>query len=169
MGVGRKLARRWGIVLAFTWACVGEAAAAKHPPRDYFRGVAELERQHIHYIVEILAHKNLASIWMHQKDLNAAGDQLASMHPFRFLEVLLVDPKIKSGVVKIRDRSMVWPNFFEGIRGSLQHESVRHNLTDEQIHDFARTIHTDAGWVHQMVVSHRWKDLVEGLFVGHHH
>jgi hypothetical protein len=164
----RKMGWRWGLILALVWGCVANATGVKHPPRDYFRGVAETERRNIHYIVDVLAHKNLASIWMHQNDLNAAGDQLASMHPFRFLEVLLVDPKVKSGVVKIRDRSMVWPNFYEGIRGSLQHESARHNLTEEQVQDFARTVHADVGWVHQMILHHRWKDLVEGLFVGHH-
>ena len=161
--MGRQTGWVMGLILAMTLASTAEASSMKHPPRDYFRGVAEAERHHIQYIVDILANKNLASIWMHQKDLNAAGDHLASMHPFRFLEVLLGDPKIRAGVVKIRERSMVWPNFFEGIRGSLQHESARHNLTEEQIRDFARTVHSDSAWVHQMIVHHRWKELVEGL------
>jgi hypothetical protein len=155
----------WMFLMVAAGSLCGPLQGAGHiPARDYFRGVHPDERHHIQFIVEILAHKNLASIWMHQSDLNAAGDRLAAMHPFRFLEVLLADPHVCAGVLKIRDRGMVWPSFYDGIRGSLQLEAGRHNLTTEQIHDFAHRVHTDADWVSQMVHRRSWEQLVDGLF-----
>lgn len=162
----RHLLSIGSLMLAFGTSLL---ANSKHPLRDYFRGITSEERQHIHYIVETLAHHNLANIWLHQNDLTTAGDHLASMHPFRFLEVLLADHHVRAGVLKIKDRSLVWPNFYEGIRGSLQIEFQRHNLTAEQVHDFSHRIHQDPTWVMSMISQQRWDQLVEGLFTSVEH
>ncbi len=132
--------------------------------RDYERGISADERKQIRFIVDTLANNNLASIWFAQDDLNAAGDRISHMHPFRFLECLFADPQVRKGVLKIRQRRLVWSNFYEGIRGSLSAEAHRHNLQAEHIAAFAHSIHQDPHWMTSLIAHHQWEQFVEELF-----
>jgi hypothetical protein len=149
------------------WLVAGALCAAPlsslPSPRDYYQGVSPDERKQIRFIVDTLANSNLASICFHQNDLNAAGDRIGNMHPFRFLEVLLADPHVRKGVLKIRQRSLIWPKFYEGIRGSLSAEAHRHNLRTDHIEAFALSIHQDPHWMTPLISHQQWEHLVEGL------
>lgn len=131
--------------------------------RDYQAPLSNADRQDIRYIVTSLANNSMVTILFNRNTIERAGDRIEPVHPLQFLYCVFTDEEMKAGIHNIRGRSLIWKDFYAGIRDSLQAESEENNM-NQFIPDFARRIGLNPSLVHSAIVERRWHDLFDILF-----
>lgn len=132
--------------------------------RNYYDRLTKAQWEDISYIVKILGYKSLVKILTLKGKVEAAGDRVQIVHPFRFLECLFTDEKNKAGVHNIKERGgWVCKDFMAGIHNTLEEEANNDNLKMEFIIDFAKIVGIDVNLIYGPIQERRWKDLVDVL------
>lgn len=132
-----------------------------HYVRNYDAPVTNAEKKDIRYIVQSLADKSLFSLLRHKGSLEAAGDRINQVHPLRFLMCIFTDPELKRGVKDIYKRGgWVWSDFIGGLNSSLEEESYRNNLRDDQVNDFAKVVGVNPNLIFPAIRKRHWTEFV---------
>lgn len=132
----------------------------KDVARDYNIPLTEANKRSIEYIIETLGNSSLISIAKQKSALHRAGSQITAIHPLRFLAFVFTEEKLKAAMHNMNGRAWVWKEFVDGLRGSMDEEAQRGNMTIEQVQDFAATVQLDPSLLYNLVVSGRWKDFI---------
>lgn len=141
----------------------GLVARAKKEARDYHASVSKSEKDDIAYIVNTLAYESLIKIGSQKSSLKKAGDRIDHIHPFKFLEVVFNNEKLKVGIDAIRGQSSwVKDGFFDGFNGSLKEEAARNNLLPF-VNDFAKRVKIDAKLITPALKKGDWKGFINTL------
>lgn len=135
----------------------------KGPPRDYRTQLKDNERKQIDYIVSTLGNASLLSIAKSRSDLKKAGEQIERIHPFRFLEYVFENEKLRAALQNMSKRSWVWKEFFEGIKRSLEEEIARGNLLNH-VSTFASKIKVAPDSIKPLLEEKKWKEFLNVLF-----
>lgn len=109
-------------------------------PRNYSAEPTDVEKAHIHFIVTTLANRSLISLAFVQEELEARGDYIDHLHPFKFLQTVFTSEELKVGIKNICGKGWVWNRFIGGLKASLSTENSIGNITDEHIVDFCQKI-----------------------------
>ena len=141
-----------------------EAYHATSQPRNYEIPLTEQDKKDITFIVTTLADKSLVSILARKGDLNAAGDRINGIHPYRFLGYIFSTEKLKVAARNIRRRGgLVWKNFSSGVTDTLSEESSKGALTKADFDAFIGTIKIDPKLVYPDIVAKNWQNFIENL------
>lgn len=134
--------------------------AAKAVPRSYEAGFTQSEKDDITWIISTLGFASLTEIAKNKSKLEKTGDRVDRVHPFRFLQIIFTDEKLKAAAHNIQGRtSFIWDGFFGGIKRSLVDESKLNNVTP-YINDFASVVGIDPTLIAPAINEKRWKDFV---------
>lgn len=157
-------------LLAFTQSTLQPTVEAynfkalyKDVARDYNIPLSEANKKSIEYIIETLGNSSLISIAKQKSGLQRAGSQITAVHPLRFLAFVFTEEKLKAAMHNMNGRAWVWKEFVDGLKGSMDEEAQRGNMTVEQIQDFAATVQLDPSLLYNLVVNRRWKDFIQTL------
>lgn len=138
-------------------------AASSHLYRDYNKPVTQSDRNDIRYIVTNLANNSMINIMFNRASIERAGDRIDPVHPLKFLLVIFSDEEMKAAVHNIKGRSLIWKDFYAGLRDSLQNESNEHNL-DQYIPDFAKQLGINPAPLGAAAEQHNWDKFLQILF-----
>lgn len=132
-------------------------------PRSYPAGLSPQEQSDIEYILTTLAKNSTLKILKYKSSLEKAGERLDRVHPLRFLQCILVSEELKTALRVIRQKSLIWKDFFKGIKTSLSEEAGLNNLLKEYIDDFAASLHLNPNLLYSSLAEHQWADFVDLL------
>jgi hypothetical protein len=158
-------------VIDVEWSlCSADTAKqTKKPWRSYSWALDKEERKDITYIVDTLGYDDLVfsmsgkSILKKKSSLKEAGNRIKHVHPFRFLECVFKNEKLKAAIHAIRDRGgFVWRDFINGLTRSLDEENSRENLLPF-VSDFAKTIKFSEERFLPLLKQKKWNKFVDLL------
>jgi hypothetical protein len=77
----------------------------------------ESEMKNIYFVIHTISNNNLLNLLGLQEKLQAKGDAINHIHPFRFFEYALSHPQLKEDLKKLSDAFIpfVWDNFTGGL------------------------------------------------------
>lgn len=131
-------------------------------PRNYGASVNASEKENIRYIIRSLAKYNWAQLAKEESSLKKAGDKITHIHPFRFLQSIFTDEELKTGLFVIRNKSLVWSDYYDGLKKSLNEESDLNNLV-QFTPDFANNIGVNVNLILPYVQTRQWSVLIDVL------
>ncbi|MBJ7449738.1 MAG: hypothetical protein JHC93_05205 [Parachlamydiales bacterium] len=135
----------------------------EHYPRNYYVTANAEQKKDIAYIVNTLADKTLPKILMSKSSLEAAGERISVIHPLQFLITIFTDEQLKVGIRNIKNKPIVWKDFFGGFRDSIDEESKIGNILPEHIENFAKTLNLDPALIAPSIENRRWEELMDKL------
>lgn len=139
------------------------ASASSGEKRDYFAPIKPSEKEDILYIATTLGLGSIGKIAKSKSDLKKAGERVDRVHPFNFLYIILSCDKGLACYHAIRDRSLVWGGFKDGVVGSLNDEAKLDNLQDEYLVDFAKKLNIDPGNIRPYIQNKDWNGFLKAL------
>lgn len=104
--------------------------------RDYYRQVTDAEKSDARKILKNLATNSWTDLLDNKSMLKRCGDQIAHIHPLRFLHCIFSDEEFKGYIHAIKDMKIIWKEFFSGLSESLEKEFNLGNIKEEYIKDF---------------------------------
>ena len=131
--------------------------------RFYEDHPSQNDKNDIRYIVNTLSNNSMVNILFQKSSLEKAGDRIEHVHPLQFLLVVFSNEELKAGIHNIRNKGMVWKDFYCGLRDSLETESCLNNV-GPHLHDFATKLGLKPHLISAAVAEKRWKDFLEILF-----
>jgi hypothetical protein len=131
-------------------------------PRNYGLPVSATEKENIRYIIRSLAKYNWAQLAKEEPSLKKAGDKINHIHPFRFLQCVFTDEELKVGLFVIRNKSLVWGQYFDGLKDSLNDESNLNNLV-QFTPDFANNVGINIYSILPYAQTRQWGLLIDTL------
>lgn len=138
------------------------AVATKGPTRSYLP-LSSSQQKDITFIITTLGNASLTAIASSKSSLKKAGERIANVHPFIFIQYIFSDEKLKSAMHNLKGRAFwIWSEFFNGIKESLDEEADRDNL-NAYIEDFASNLNLEHSLIHPLVTQKNWKDLINTL------
>jgi hypothetical protein len=138
----------------------GKKGGSKKTVRNYMEPTSPSEKENIRYIVRSLARYNWMQLAKEESSLKKAGDKINHLHPYRFLGAIFTDEELKAGVYVIRNRSLVWGDYFDGVRRSLTEEMDNNNLL-QFTPDFANLIGVDINAIYPLIQTRQWAAFVD--------
>src|SRR5262245_3459212 len=114
------MALRYFILFLVASVCAFHVEASAD--RDYNQKLTPTDRAIIADIVNQLAHKSPISLAMKRHELERKGAQIYHIHPLRHLGFLFGDPVLRQKMRTIRNRSMIWPHYREGLANGFAQE-----------------------------------------------
>lgn len=153
-----------GISFSYTLGIPGIFAkkAKQSGPRNYGAPVSSSDKDNIRYIIISLAKYNWAQLAKEESSLKKAGDKINGVHPFRFLQCVFTDEELKVGLYVIRNKSLVWGDYYDGLKKSLNEESDLNNLV-QFTPDFANNIGVNVNTILPYVQTRQWSVLIDVL------
>lgn len=130
--------------------------------RNYGSPVSSKEKEDIRYIIRSLAKYNWAQLAKEESSLKKAGDKINHIHPLRFLQCVFTDEELKVGLFVIRNKSLVWGQYYDGLKKSLNDESDLNNLV-QFTPDFANKVGINVNAILPYVQSRQWSALIDVL------
>ena len=130
--------------------------------RTYERPTTKKESDMIYYIVTTLGNGGKLKVAKEAISLERTRPKLDSLHPLRFAEVIFSNEELKPACANIRGK-MWWNKFRHGLTKSLGEESKKHNLTLEQIHDFAQNVNIDPDFIVGPLQKGEWNEFLDIL------
>lgn len=132
--------------------------------------LTEEEGRIIYQIIDSVGEWGMAKLWKREDEINALGNKVQHVHPFKFLEVVLTSPRLKQWMVEIEDGlfSLKWRGFFDGTSASAgftakcEREFARDNLAP-YIVGFCQTVKANPEQVRHFVEKKEWEKLVRFL------
>ncbi|MBS0606533.1 MAG: hypothetical protein KF898_07890 [Parachlamydiales bacterium] len=100
------------------------AQTATAAPPDPFSTLPIIsdEKRKIFQIVHTLGTTNPIFLWPQQSTLEQLGREIEHVHPFKFLEYIILHPTLCRDIDAIRNSSLLWPRFLEGLANKLIRE-----------------------------------------------
>lgn len=138
------------------------AVKEKGPVRNYKQQVTDEEKRLIAYIITTLGNASLLTIAKSRSDLKHAGAQIERIHPFRFLEYVMHDDKVRAAMQNMSKRSWLWKEYFEGIKRSLEEENSRSNLL-VHVNNFASKLSISQDAIYSLIQERKWKEFLNVL------
>jgi hypothetical protein len=136
--------------------------ASKKGGRNYGSPVTSAEKKEIRYIITSLAKYNWIQLAKEESSLKKAGDKINNVHPFRFLQCIFTDEELKSAIYVVRNKSLVWSDYFNGLKKSMNEEFDVNNLI-QFTPDFANNVGVNVNSILPSVQSRQWAALVDTL------
>ncbi len=130
--------------------------------RNYGAMVSPSEKENIRFIIRSLAKHNWSQLAKEESSLKKAGDKINHIHPLRFLQCVFTDEELKVGLFVIRNKSLVWSQYYDGLKKSLNDESDLNNLL-QFAPDFANNIGVNLNVVMPYVQTRQWSGLIDVL------
>lgn len=130
--------------------------------RNYYANVTPSEKENIRFIIRSLAKYNWAQLAKEESSLKRAGDKINHVHPLRFLQTVFTDEELKVGIHVIRNKSLVWGEYYDGIRKSLNDETDLNNLL-QFLPDFAHHVGVHLDSLLPYAQSRQWSALIDIL------
>lgn len=131
-------------------------------PRNFANPVSPAEKESIRYILTSLAKYNWIQLAKEESSLKKTGDKIDHIHPFRFLECVFTDEELKAALHAVRNKSLVWGNYYDGMRDSLSDESDANNLV-QFVPDFANRVGVNINDILPLVQSRQWSVFINYL------
>lgn len=131
-------------------------------PRNYGAPVSSGDKEKISYIILSLAKYNWMQLAKEESSLKKVGKQIENIHPFRFLQCIFTDEKLKAGLFVIRNKNLVWGDYYDGLRKSLNEESDLNNLV-QFTPDFANKVGVNVNTILPYVQTRQWSTLIDVL------
>lgn len=131
-------------------------------PRNYGAPVTSAEKENIRYIIRSLAKYNWAQLAKEESSLKKAGDKINHIHPYRFLQCVFTDEELKTGLFVIRNKSLVWGDYYDGLKKSLNDESDLNNLI-QFTPDFANNIGINMNLIMPYIQTRQWSIVIDVL------
>ncbi len=131
-------------------------------PRNYGVPVSSTEKENIRFIIRSLAKHNWAQLAKEEPSLKRTGDKINHVHPFRFLQCVFTDEELKAGLFVIRNKSLVWGEYYDGLKKSLNDESDLNNLI-QFTPDFANNVGINVHAILPYVQTRQWSALIDTL------
>ncbi len=152
---------KFKIVALLTGLCSCLAAGPLY--RDYNKPLTQSDSQDIKYIINNLSNSSLINIMLNRSSIERAGDRIDSVHPMQFLLHVFTNPELIAYIHNIKERSLIWKDFYQGLANSLQTESSEDNL-DQYIPDFALKLKINAAPLVQAAGEKNWDKFLGVLF-----
>ncbi len=131
--------------------------------RSYEAGLTDKNREDIAFVVNTLGYNNWIAILRKKGKLDATKTRLITVHPFRFLECIFADERLKVGARNIRKSGgPIWSGFMDGVIEGCGEESAKGNL-NQYIDQFAKSVKIDPVHIRDKVEAKNWYGLVEAL------
>lgn len=132
--------------------------------------INEEERQKINRIIDTTANKNVFGLVSERKELLELGRQVQHVHPFKFLERVFTDPKLKKDMREIwtwildskKNGFMNGKDDVPGFGQKMTRENGRDNLRP-YIVGFAKAVKADPDKIRGYVDRQQWEELVKYL------
>lgn len=131
-------------------------------PRNYASPASGSEKENIRYVIRSLAKYNWTQLAKEESALRKAGDKINHVHPLRFLQCIFTDEELKAGIYVIRNKNLVWGDYYEGMKRSLNEESDNNNLI-QFAPDFALQVGVDLNAIMPYLQARQWAGLVDLL------
>jgi hypothetical protein len=90
--------------------------------------ITDEEKKIIEYIITTMAEKNVIKLALMRKTMEKKGKRIHHVHPFRFLEHVFSNPKLKSAMHKIYKSGFKWDGFLDGFSKKMKEEANKNNL-----------------------------------------
>jgi hypothetical protein len=130
--------------------------------RNYNSNVTASEKENIRFIIRSLAKYNWAQLAKEESSLKRAGDKINHVHPLRFLQTVFTDEELKVGIYVIRNKSLVWGEYYDGLKKSLNEESDSNNFL-QFLPDFASKVGVNLQAILPFAQTRQWNALIEVL------
>ncbi len=121
---------------------------------------SDLEK--ITHIITTLGSGSLFTLYGSKDELDKLGKALKHLHPLRFIATAVTHPKLKSELIKIKARTMVWEPFFTKNVIKLKRERNKGNL-DCYIEDFAKDLKIDNVKLKKLADNNSWQELFDTI------
>lgn len=131
--------------------------------RNYYIPPTSSEKQDIAYIVNTMGMSSLAKIAKAKSSLKSAGNRVNHVHPLQFLLTVFLDERMKASMQALNARSWLWDEFIDGIKKSLNEETVRDNMKIEFIQDFTLQLNIPFETIYSLAQQKKWDHLVKTL------
>jgi hypothetical protein len=141
---------------------LGKKSKNKSVVRNYGLPVSSADKQQIRYIITSLAKYNWMQLAKEESSLKKAGDKIAHVHPFRFLQCIFTDEEMKAAIFVVRNKSLVWGDYFSGLKKSMNEESDINNVI-QFTPDFAAQVGISLDSILPFVQNRMWSELVDTL------
>lgn len=115
------------------------------------------EKRKIFQIVHTLGTTNPIFLWPQQNTLEQLGREIEHVHPFRFQEYILLHPTLLRDLDAIRNSSLLWPRFLEGLANKLTRE--RAGLANF-LPGFARSLQIPPANLEPFLRSGNWEAMI---------
>lgn len=112
------------------------------------------EKRKIFQIVHTLGTTLPVFLWPQQSTLEQLGREIEHVHPFRFLEYILLHTTLRTDLDTVRNSSLLWPRFLEGLANKLNRE--RQGLPDN-MPGFARSLQVPPANLEPFLRSGNWE------------
>lgn len=138
-------------------------------PRNYYAPVTDAEKENLRKLLKWMAKKTWAELLANSSGLNEIGDSIDHIHPLKFLQTIFIsdptDPseEMKGCLHSIRDRTLIWKKFTNGLFDSLEEESKRNNMRPEFINDFCANLKLNPNLVTTKIQERKWKEFMDTL------
>lgn len=130
--------------------------------RNYAAPVTSTEKENIRLIIRSLAKHNWAQLAKEESSLKRAGDKINHVHPLRFLQTVFTDEELKVGLYVIRNKSIVWGEYYDGLKKSLNEESDLNNIV-QFTPDFANNVGINLNSILPYVQTRQWNAVIDIL------
>lgn len=132
-------------------------------PRDFYTQMSPKDKSELYYILDTLANNSILSITYNRKSLEAAGLRIDHIHPLQALFEIFTDPKLKTNIKKIRQRSLVWNAISQDYAKELSIEHTKYNNVLPHLEYFATNIGVDIATLSAAAHKTDWVHLFELL------
>ncbi len=122
--------------------------------RDFSRPLTLVEEMGINYLITTLSSHSIITLAFYQKSLEREGAKIQQVHPLRFFQYVLTNPKLKGAMRRIS--SIAWKHFAEGMASNLQKAADRENLTPEMISHFSKETGIAEDVIATELQHHQW-------------
>ena len=130
--------------------------------RNYSAAVTSTEKENIRHIIRSLAKHNWAQLAKSESTLKKTGDKINHIHPLKFLQTVFTDEELKVGLYVIRNKSLVWGEYYDGLKKSLNEESDANNMV-QFVPDFANNVGVNVHAILPYIQSRQWNVLIDTL------
>jgi len=122
--------------------------------------ITEDEKGIIDYIITTMAEKNVIKLALMRKTMEKKGDKIHHVHPFRFLEHVFSNPKLKSCMHKIRKSGFKWDGFIDGFSKKMKEEAQKNNLLP-YVSALARALNVNPDQIANFIYKKDYEGLVK--------
>jgi hypothetical protein len=134
---------------------------SKKGPRNYFGKVSQGDVADVKFIINTLGFAPLAKIAKERSALKKAGNRINYIHPLRFLLLIFQDEKMKVAIHSLRDRGVIWKEFYTGIKDGFDEEI--NNFKGDAVSDFCGQLSLDCPSISSLIKNADWRSLIDYL------
>ncbi|ANG65955.1 hypothetical protein [Chlamydia gallinacea] len=129
--------------------------------KKYEDQVTEQDKKDISFVVAAAAEKSSISLAMSQAELKTALHRIKELHPLALLKFVAENSSLIEGMKKMQSRDWIWNMFLNELKEVFSQAVAQGIISDEDINDFASSLHLDKEIVSSVVQGEKWPELLD--------